>query len=339
MRYTKIFGVILAGIMFTLFCSPLYCARDNTPKLAAIVIKTFGKVEYREYDKNKWGTLTESTLLNQGDTIKTGKQSKVMLSFINGIDVKLGESSEMSIDLTKFGHITEGNSVSLTSGRAWMKLSRKQTGFEIHTPLVKVTLTGAEIETLVSPKGKTEVLVFYGKVELQNEHGKQELNRDMQSQVVKGKPPSVPQPVVVEQKRKWYDDDKAESQLMLLNVKPDLYVNESVLLSVQAMTLAGSIDKTYTDKVFVTVIPDKCKFSTDDGLTWKDSLALALYKGQAQFLVKPIEEGKYSVSVAGKDLRSDSAVIKPWYPPIKELLMKIRKQDGTEKEVKLRFSR
>lgn len=115
-------------------------ARD----VAAVITSVVGAVYTKESRAASFRQAKKGEFVYEGTTIKTGKGDKAALSFVSGTEVRISENTTYIVKPTHPSRRGQGNDTALAAGRMWFKVLRKQSKFEIKTPVAAVSVRGTE---------------------------------------------------------------------------------------------------------------------------------------------------------------------------------------------------
>ncbi len=129
----------------------------------SIITKLTGKAELLK-DK-KWISLKQRAIVKINDHLKTGKKSRIELTFSDGSRLRMNENTDIILKETKKG--AGGNLLKVIIGELWANIVNKGKGrfaVESSTAIVAVMGTTFDVD---SEKVKTDVSVFNGSVGIQ----------------------------------------------------------------------------------------------------------------------------------------------------------------------------
>lgn len=145
----------------------------------------------------------ESMLLSVGDSIETNGKSYAVLIMANGAQIKINQKTKFTIE-DALNNEELGSRVKISVGQIWAKIiSGKQ--FYVKTPTAVCSIRGTELDVKVDNSGLSEVLVYEGVVEVRNDYGVVQVNKEEKTVT---KPEAAPQaPAVVDMitVEKWQD--------------------------------------------------------------------------------------------------------------------------------------
>lgn len=136
----------LVVIFCGLFMSPSFLLADN--KDVALVLKTKGAVGVKKQTQGKFVRARRGNRLDDGETVKTGKNSLAALVFTDDrSQLKVRSNSSVTIrgKRQKKGIIKR---ISLGFGQIWAKVTRQQTEMRVETPSGVATVKGTTFNCL-----------------------------------------------------------------------------------------------------------------------------------------------------------------------------------------------
>ena len=136
-----------------------------------------GQVQYKSsswlFFSSKWKTLDNSTVLSNGDLIKTGSEGQAQLTFANQARTLIKSNSKLKITANDRGlGLTK---VKLSLGEILVKFVntvKSDQQFEVETPSATAGVRGTIFRVVVNEEEETQVAVSEGKVEVSSDGGK-----------------------------------------------------------------------------------------------------------------------------------------------------------------------
>ncbi|KUK56136.1 MAG: hypothetical protein XD77_0100 [Marinimicrobia bacterium 46_47] len=156
-------------LIFLLFFTIIPANADN--QKLAMVAKTRGEVTYRHKDDTSFkNTAKAGTILENGDIIKTGKESFVALIFLDDkSQVKLLENCDLEIRGEKIRNQLNKD-LSMNFGELKAEISDQRRGaFKISTPTSVASVKGTDFWILSDPRLGDKIIGLSGLVELTNQ--------------------------------------------------------------------------------------------------------------------------------------------------------------------------
>ena len=164
-------AAVIAAVLFSA-CLP-FCEA-----LAGVTItKLDGTAQVRRPNTVAWNEVPVNYVLGPGDELKTGRGSRVTLSFDDGSRVELGPNSSYALQEAK----SQESSMTLTYGRlkAWVTKAAARR-FSVRTPTAVCSVRGTEFGVDVNQQGRTSVELFTGLLGVQDQRGNEILLKDGQ---------------------------------------------------------------------------------------------------------------------------------------------------------------
>lgn len=199
LRYMVIF--VLAFAIFISFIN-ISNARKKT-NVAAIITEVVGSLYVKPFKDEKWGIAEKGMFLYEGDKLKTDSKSKAAVTFVNGIEVKLNNSTEITIEISE-DMKGIGNEIDLLLGEIWSKVIKEGTQFEVQTPQAVAAVRGTEFDIDVRGNGITMVMVYKGTVEVANDFGKVNVKKNSKTIVQSNEAPQPPITIDESEKKDWH---------------------------------------------------------------------------------------------------------------------------------------
>ena len=176
------FRAVLASLFF--ISLPSLCDAQSH---IAEVYTAEGAVELRKASTSAWAKASERDKIEPLDAIRTRKNSRAGVLFLDGLLVRLNERTTMEFDPSATGKINE-RPVRLGVGTAYF-FSREPKKFpRINTPTVSASVRGTEFVVNVT-ENQSIVSVLEGIVDCRNDFGSVELRSGEEAIAIKGQAP------------------------------------------------------------------------------------------------------------------------------------------------------
>lgn len=155
--------VIMIIAAFTVTNTLFVMQRVATVELAR------GGVQIRPRGEKEFRPLGEAKNVKTGDTLRTGKDGCLELSWVDGTRLKLDPGTTMTIVKCTFDALdrVDTSAFRLDLGRIWVrviKLLTRGSTFEVETPAATAGVRGTVFAVEVTPDGATSVSVWDGSV-------------------------------------------------------------------------------------------------------------------------------------------------------------------------------
>lgn len=143
----------------------------------------------------------DTAVIEEGDSIKTGEDSRALVTFADGSTIELEPGTVITIDMLTDTGISVGQQI----GRTWSAVKKLAGGpvndFKINTPSARVVVWGTLIDTLVEENGDSLIGAFKGTVEVTAGGITRLVEAGMQSLIKSGEAPQLPQSIPLAQNR------------------------------------------------------------------------------------------------------------------------------------------
>ena len=140
-------------------------ASANAAGVVVTHLEGSAKVQHR---KQAFKSLRKGAKLAEGDRVKTGKKTRLELSFQDGSKVRVGPGADVTIKDAKFdGRRREAVSLSLRLGQLWAKVARATQGlsrFEVRTANSVAGVRGTSFAVFAAADLSAIVRVYAGSV-------------------------------------------------------------------------------------------------------------------------------------------------------------------------------
>ena len=165
LRRPLIFSLLALLTGLLLICSPQGAIAQNDT--VATLYASEGSVSVRRVGTSSWEGVNTGANFREGDTIRTGKDGKAAVEFVDGALVRLGRYSALTFEKVT----AAGNpSVSQTEGKAYFFSRGAKREPEIKTRHVNAAIFGTELVVDVSADSTT-IDVLHGSVNASNSKG------------------------------------------------------------------------------------------------------------------------------------------------------------------------
>ncbi|OGS18325.1 MAG: hypothetical protein A3J83_06570 [Elusimicrobia bacterium RIFOXYA2_FULL_40_6] len=198
---------VFAVMVSVLFISQVMAQVPPAPVaqtgLVATIKLVTGSVKVQPNGQKVKFAAKESMLLSVGDSVETSGKSFAILIMSNGAQIKINQNTKFVIE-SPVGNEEPGMRVKVAVGQIWAKIiSGKQ--FYVKTPTAVCSIRGTELDVKVNESGESEVLVFEGVVEVKNDYGVVQVNKEEKTVSKPSVAPQAPVVVDVTKVEKWQD--------------------------------------------------------------------------------------------------------------------------------------
>lgn len=138
--------------------------REALENKAAVQVVT-GRAEMKIWGVPDYTSALTGSILNEGDSIRTGPGSRATLSLLNGSVIRMAAETEVEISALKSHDGQDEAAFLLKSGKIWLKRSASpavRTAFSVSTKHLQVTSLGTVFS--VEQEARESVRVMEGKV-------------------------------------------------------------------------------------------------------------------------------------------------------------------------------
>ncbi len=179
-------------IVLWFFSGPIWDGLTAAPaaneiKVNNLILSVEGQVEVSLAGTGEWKPARAGLLLNYGDRVRTGANSRALIQHESRILFRLGALTLVAIRPKPGG---EANAtLDLNKGMLYFLGRDKPDALELRTPVVTAAIRGTEFHIQVEEGGQTKLTLFEGFVDLINPQGRIDLGSGEQGTVQAGLPP------------------------------------------------------------------------------------------------------------------------------------------------------
>lgn len=152
----------------------------------AEIVTLAGQGQSKAANAGDWRDAKARQELDDGDFVRTGKQSTMGLLFADQTQIRLSADTTMQV---RAPAAAQGPSVSLRKGRSWMQSKNPPQGLTVATPSAIAAIHGTDWEIEVDEAGNATLTVLSGEVRFYNDQGTVTVNRNEQAYAMPGKAP------------------------------------------------------------------------------------------------------------------------------------------------------
>jgi hypothetical protein len=163
------------------------------------VIEVTGSVERLPKGEEQWTPIQKDTVLNEGDKVRTGPDSKAIAIFADQLIMAVEPESNLGLDkLQKSRKKDVIIKANLDRGQIWNdvgKLKTKESKFFVTTPQAVTGARGTVFTVQAGPDEKTTVAVVDGGVEVRTRDMMMEpiqVEKNQMTEVTRNRPPTAP---------------------------------------------------------------------------------------------------------------------------------------------------
>jgi hypothetical protein len=212
---------IIFGLIGLLLASSSF---SQEKKIAAgILVNISGQVWIQKLGENKFVRAKSGEIIYEGDTIKTGPNSRAGLVLKDGGEIKISQNTVLTVDKTVIMMGQMRSRINLNKGKIYNKVYGLRK-VDIKTPIAVCAVRGTEYQTEVEEDGATAVIVVAGTVSVENEFGSVLVSPGQMSQVKPGKAPEPPQKLdekKIKEETSWQQEIKIEKKILRIKIGTD----------------------------------------------------------------------------------------------------------------------
>jgi Flp pilus assembly protein TadD len=164
-------------------------AAPTCQKPIAKVASAQGKVDVQAYGAPDWQSIHKEDPLCPGDTLRTSRWSRAILTLNSGVVLTLDQSTTMTFSAPASQENVSSWFIHLLEGTIFSR-SRQPQRLNINTPFINAVHEGTEFMVTVFGQ-KTEISVFDGQVSGENSAGKIQVNKGFKGIAEANRPPRV----------------------------------------------------------------------------------------------------------------------------------------------------
>jgi len=198
-----VFAAVVAGLFVSQIMAQAPAADAKKSGVVATIKTVIGTVKVMPSGQKAKFDAKEAMLLSVGDVVETSGKSFAIILMANGGQIKINQNTKFSVD-SPSGSEEAGMRVKVDIGQIWAKIiSGKQ--FYVKTPTAVCSVRGTEFDVKVDESGIAEVLVFQGIVEVKNDYGVVQVNKEERTVSKPAAAPAAPVVVDMTTVSKWQD--------------------------------------------------------------------------------------------------------------------------------------
>ncbi len=157
--------VLFTALMLIIAFSTSVLAQDGA-KAIAVTLSVKGTVELKQGD-GEWGPLKFGAVLNDGDRIRTGKDSYTALVFTDDkSQLKIRPESDISLNANRNEDHSLAKKVNIEVGELFAEVKQLKGTLQVATPTAVASVKGTVFWVIVNPDGSTMQLTLEGIVQL-----------------------------------------------------------------------------------------------------------------------------------------------------------------------------
>jgi Flp pilus assembly protein TadD len=179
---TAVFAILLALLI------PAATWADSVAG-SATVLEVQGKAEFST-DSARWQAVKTGQKLEPGQSVRTGRASRLALLLSDRTQIRLNENTELDIEAVgPAPRSTAQSKFRQRAGRAWVQSKTPPKTLEWRTPTAIAGIRGTDWEMAVAEDGTSTLSVFSGEIDFANELGRVSVAGDEQAIAAPGRAP------------------------------------------------------------------------------------------------------------------------------------------------------
>ena len=192
--------IVLSFLFFAVLlnCRAIFCGASEIP--VGRLINPQGSVGVLPFEKVSWEEARNGRDMFGGDSVKTGRDSRVSILCIDETQLKLNEntvvilksvtpSALMGVSYPEAQRQTGAGHYEVTVGEIWLRNKNEEARFEVKTPAVTSAIRGTEFNLRVDRTGATTIVLLEGRLTLSNPQGRIDLDPGEEGFAEVGKAP------------------------------------------------------------------------------------------------------------------------------------------------------
>jgi len=241
-------------------------------------------------------------ILYNSDRLNTSSRASVALLFIDGSMLKIKENSEVTISAQRKNENQLDTKVDMPLGEIWAKVTRRDSKFDIETPSSVASVKGTEFSLSVDENGITNLFVFDGLVEFQNELGKVMVRRNQKSTIQPNQAPEEPKKMSKKDKQQLQETGPAW-QLDIKKPADAKAPNQAFEIQIKALNIeTAKQDMKCSESVVVNSPGGGGQFSLD-GNSWTNEIEGNLTAGSLTLMAKSRVDKGLEIAASGSGCR------------------------------------
>lgn len=333
------------GLLAIALVLPTMARPAHAADVAGVITQIKGAVFLKPMDRPAFRQAKKGDFVYEGTTVKTGSGDRCAISFVNGIEVKINESTVYVVRQTHPSRRGQGNDTGLQKGQMWFKVLRKGTKFQIKTPVAAVSIRGTEGDVKFDNnlratcyEGTFNVSALRSENEEVKEGDGVAVKAGQQCLVEGGKQPEV---APTQTKETWQNSlaDSRKGTLKMTLSRAEVPKGTAVQFTLAAQDNA---QKTLTDlTASVKVFADREDVEwSQDGRKWlRGAFSASLNGGELKGYVRAAKPGAVNISYQSDGFESYPARFGVAKPFQREMTVEVENEKGDKKKLRLKFRR
>ena len=150
-------------------------------QVAGKMISAQGRVDVQQGQRS-WLPAVNNQLLNAGDVVRTGAQSRAAILLADETQLKLSantqlqlavvrQSSNLLVRVAQAGARADQSILNISGGEVWLRSKGAPGALRVSTPAVTAAIRGTEFDLRVASDGESTATVLEGSIDYRNEQG------------------------------------------------------------------------------------------------------------------------------------------------------------------------
>ncbi|UCD57345.1 MAG: FecR domain-containing protein [Candidatus Hydrogenedentota bacterium] len=187
------------------------------------IVEITGTVEVLPKGETEWRAAEEGMSLNEGDSVRSGPDSKAIGVFADQLIMAVEQDSEVNLEkLEKSRRRGINIAVNLDNGQIWNDVGRlgtKRSKFYVKTPQAVTGVRGTVFTVRIAPDATTKVAVVRGTVEVRTRGlimTPTKVKENTMTEVAENKPPAAPTTISEDFLAQW---NEYKGKFRMLRIK------------------------------------------------------------------------------------------------------------------------
>ena len=178
----------------------------------ARIVSYEGTAQVQRARTDAWVAAEKDMRLYEGDTVKTGSKSKVVIQLDDGSVTQITSLSTITMDKLSKSLQGKNTNMEMDLGKAWMKVKKIETAkdrFSVGTPTAVAGVRGTYFSTEVEESTDSSFDVYEGEISVQQKQdpsNQVDVRSNFRTEVKRGQQPSAPSMIPKDQLQKDLSD-------------------------------------------------------------------------------------------------------------------------------------
>lgn len=191
-------GGLITLLLLVVAAWALFARGPLDSPMTAQLTESVGAVEISGGADSSWRAMDRETVIEEGQSIRTGRASTARLTFFEGSELFLAPESELTILKLAAHDASLALEIQQRRGKTShevVPLQGDEAAYVVRTPGGAATVHGTSFSVVVSESGESEFAVNEGEVEIAASGTRVVLRSGQLTHVSVGEPPALPQPM------------------------------------------------------------------------------------------------------------------------------------------------